>query len=79
LTKFHATIRKIRGTHCEIVAIAIRQYAMEKIPPSALACVTGHVSGAAIFPLLSASSPLKQAPEHENFPARHWRADVFAG
>jgi hypothetical protein len=68
LTKFHATIRKICGTHCEIVAIATRQYAMEKIPPSALACLAGHVSGAAIFPLLSASSPLKQATGTRELP-----------
>jgi hypothetical protein len=68
LTKFHATIRKIRGTHCEIVAIATRQYAMEKILPSALACATGHASGTAIFPLLFASSPLKQATGTRELP-----------
>jgi hypothetical protein len=61
LAKFRATIRNTRGAHDEIVAIVACQYAMEKILPCALACATGRTSMTAIFPLLFASSPLKQA------------------
>src|ERR1700722_2403772 len=39
----------------------------EKNLPCALACATGHASRTAIFPLLSTSSPLKQAAGARQF------------
>jgi hypothetical protein len=49
LTKFRATVRKLRGARYESVVVAADQYAMQKILPCALACAASRASKTLFF------------------------------